>query len=265
MFTSNTLYRMSQETLLNSIKNEIIDIYQMGSGYAVENFLNPVNYNGVKIDTNCGAIRTKNKARFFTYYFRNEHSIREKTLIDKYLPVDYSVIEFGGGIGYISAYINNKLSEGEIQVVVEPNPENVNCNKTTRSLNGCDYFLLEGAYSPHGEDVELSLDSKFSSGSTEKKMSSKKVSVQGVSISRICSEYELEEFVLISDMEGGEFRMIDEEIGVISESVPFAIIEFHPFEGFSEKEYVDKILSAGFVELEEVGGTHAFKNEKLLD
>ncbi|MHC3378478.1 class I SAM-dependent methyltransferase [Haloarcula sp. H-GB5] len=112
------------------------------------------------------------------------------------------MVEFGGGIGYISAYINDKLREGEMQIVVEPNPENVNCNKTTKSLNGCGYLFLEGAYSAHGEDVVLNLDSKFSSGSTEKKMSGEKISVEGFSISRICSEYGLEEFVLISDMEG---------------------------------------------------------------
>ncbi|RLM39382.1 FkbM family methyltransferase [Haloarcula sp. Atlit-120R] len=249
---------------MNTIKNKIAQAYQIMSGHAVEKFLNPVDYNGVKINTNCGAVQTKNKARFFPYYFRNEHSIREKNLIDAYLPENYPIIEFGAGIGYISAYIDSKVRDDERQIAVEPNPENVNCNKMTKQLNQSDYILLEGAYSANDDDVKLSLDNKFSSGSTEKEMSGRQISVEGFSISSICAEYELDDFVLISDMEGGEFRMIEEELNIISDFVPFAIIEFHPFDEFSEREYVDKMVSAGFVELDEMGGTYAFKNKSLI-
>lgn len=241
------------------------NIYQVASGYAVEKFYNPVNYNGIRIDANCGAIKTKNKARFFPYYFLNEHSIREKKLIDKYLPETHPVIEFGGGIGYISAYINNKIKDGKTQVVVEPDPDNFHCNSKTKELNHCDYKLLEGAYSSDDSKTKLSINDKFSTGSTEKTNTrDRQISVKGFSMSKICSDNDLENFVLISDMEGGEFGMIDDELDIISKSVPFMIIEFHPFDGINEKEYVSKIISSGFVQLDEDHGTYAFKNTNLV-
>jgi FkbM family methyltransferase len=249
--------------MLGFIKHRGKQGYQWFSGQIVESVLNPVNYNGIIIDANCGAIDTKNKARFFPYYFFNEHSIREKRLIDRHLPRDDPVIELGGGIGYISAYIDKKIGDRETQIVVEPNPDNVSCNKKTRNLNDSDYVLLEGAYSPNDSMVNLNINNKFSNGSTVKKMSNKQIEVEGFSLSNICSEYDLKGVTLLSDMEGGEFSMIDKELETLSDSVLFAIIEFHPFEEFTEDEYVDKMVSAGFEELDDIGGTHAFKNTNL--
>jgi hypothetical protein len=43
------------------------------------------------------------------------------------------MVELGGGIGYISAYIETKIENGTTQVVVKPNPHNISCNKKIRS------------------------------------------------------------------------------------------------------------------------------------
>ena len=234
--------------------------YRFASGYLVEKALNPIQYNGIKIDANCGALKTIHKARFFPYYKDNEHSIREKTLVDRYLPENKPVIEFGGGIGYISSYVNKNLEDGVTQVVVEPNPQNISCNKRTKNLNNCDYNLVEGAYSADNSSVEFSISPKFSMGSADRNMSDNQINAEGFSLSYIYQEYDLENFVLISDMEGGEFRLIGEEIEIISELVPLAIIEIHPFGKYNEEEYVNRLVSAGFEELDEISHTYAFKN-----
>lgn len=249
--------------MIDFIKFKGKEKYQWLSGQIVENILNPINYNGILIDANCGSISTENKARFFPYYYFNEHSIREKTLIDRHLPRDHPVIELGGGVGYISAYIYKKIGDGVRQIVVEPSPDNVSCNKKTKELNDCDYILLEGAYSINDRSTTLNIGDKFSNGSTVNEISNRQIEVEGFSISSICSVYELEEITLISDMEGGEFSMINEELETLSDSVLFAVIEFHPFGEFTEDEYVDKMVSAGFEKLDDIGGTHAFKNTNL--
>lgn len=245
--------------LLRPLKPVIRPRYQLLSGLIVENLSNPIEYNGVTIDVNCGAIQTKNKARFFPYYVVNEHSWREKTLVDRHLPREYPVVELGGGIGYISSYIDSHL-EDVTQVVVEPNPDNIHCNKTTRRLNDAEYVLLEGAYDPDSEETTLSLDSKFSSGSTTKRMSDNSVKVSGYSLATIASEYDLEVFSLVCDIEGGEFEVLDAELDLLAEKVALAIIEFHPFDDNRESAYVEKIVDVGFKKLDEVGGTYAFRN-----
>lgn len=192
----------------------------------------------------------------------NDHSIRERILIDHYLPDDLPVVELGGGIGYISAYINQRIG-GNAQVVVEPNPRNVECNEKTRRLNGCDYVLVEGAYNPHSMDVSLSVDSKFSSGSTVKSRDGETVSVQGYSLSTLCADYGLDRFALVCDIEGGEFGLIDEELDLVAKRVPMAIIEFHEYGTFVEEEYVDTMIDAGFERIDEEGGTYVFRNRDL--
>ena len=245
--------------MMSTIQKKAKLAYRFACGYTVEKALNPIQYNGIKIDANCGALKTIHKARFFPYYKDNDHSIREKTLVDEYLPTNKPVIEFGGGIGYISSYVNKKLDDGITQIVVEPNPRNISCNKRTKDLNNCDYKLLEGAYSADNT-VEFSISPKFSMGSADRNMSDNQIEVKGFNLSQICQECDLENFVLISDMEGGEFRLIDEEIEMMAELVPFAIIEFHPFDEYNEEEYVNKLVSAGFEELNEISHTYAFKN-----
>lgn len=251
--------------MTSTLKIKAERAYRLGSGLAVEKILNPVEYNGIKIDANCGALETIHKARFFPYYRRNDHSIREKKLIDRYLPKNEAVIEFGGGIGYISSYVNKKLDDGTTQVVVEPNPQNISCNKKTKSLNNCDYSLLEGAYSANDTNVEFSFASKFSMGSADRNMSDNLIEVEGFSLSNLQQENSLENFVLISDMEGGEFRLVEEEIDILSELVPFAIIEFHPFDEYNEEEYLNKVVSAGFEIMDEISHTYAFKNNNLIE
>jgi hypothetical protein len=50
--------------MIDFVKRRGKKMYQWLSGQIVEKFLNPIEYNGIIIDANCGAISTKNKARF---------------------------------------------------------------------------------------------------------------------------------------------------------------------------------------------------------
>lgn len=244
---------------IRHMKDSGREIYQYLSGYVVEKTRNPVEYNGVVLDVNCGAISTRHKARFFPYYTLNDHSIRERILIDRHLPDDLSVVELGGGIGYISAYIDQHIGENA-QVVVEPNPRNAECNEKTRRLNDCDYALVEGAYSPNSTEVSLSMDSKFSSASTVKSRNGETVPVQGYSLSTLRTDYGLDRFALVCDIEGGEFSLLDEELDLLVERVPLAIIEFHEFGEFAERSYVERVEAAGFDVIDEEGGTYTFRN-----
>lgn len=236
------------QRILRGIKSYFKIPYQYISGLLVEKKLNPVNYNGVILDVNYGSIDTRYKARFCPLYILNAHSINEKELIDRNLSPDTPVIELGGGIGYISCYINQRL-DSQHQIVVEPNPSNIKYNKRNRRLNNCNYTLLEGAYHPVGESTTFQFGSRFSTGKTQ--VGNEGIEVAGFSLDSICQDYELDEFCLVSDIEGGEFPLIDNEMEILSERANMIIMEFHAKNAQEKEIYKRKIQNNGFSVVDE--------------
>jgi len=71
--------------------------------------------------------------------------------------------------------------------------------------------------------------------------------------------FELGDFTLVSDIEGGEFELLDEELDLISAKCSQAIIEFHTIEGSEIQHPIDKMKNEGFTQIFQSNRVYSFK------
>lgn len=217
---------------------------------------NPIRRRGVALDTGSDLVREEAHTILLGVY---EDEILD--FVDRHVPTATDVVELGGGIGFVASYVDRHVDDERTQVVVEPNPAVIADLKRTRELNGADFGLVEGAYEPNGEAVELSSDGRFLQASTVRRRGRSRT-VSGVSLRQVIAAFDLEEFVLIADMEGAEVHLVRAELDVILESCPYVIVEYHAFEDI-EREVRDAraVLEASDLEAVETRGG---RQEKVL-
>lgn len=178
------------------------------------------------------------------------------------------VIELGGRIGYISCVIDSKLSDSNKHIVLEPNPKVNEILRRNKSLNNAGFEILDGAYSSKGEKVELSVEDKevFWSGSTNyESATDQDYLVEGYSLRNIIEKFDLDEFVLISDIEGAEYEIVANELELLSKNCSDALIEFHMKRGNNGPHRAIKELeSKDFKLCGERGKVYRFNNTSQI-
>lgn len=143
----------------------------------------------------------------------------EHDRVNRFLP-DMDVIELGGGTGYISCFINKKLSPNRKHIVLESNTEWIPMIQNHAKLNNCHFDLINEAYSS-----------------------------TGLNLASIIKTFSIRDFVLVMDIEGAEVDLINNELSVL-DSCKLAIIEFHPQFGIQVNEAYTKFIDSGFFEVE---------------
>lgn len=194
--------------------------------------------NGIELDLDFPIL--SNRVR----YGINENKDYEKEeykLINKYLP-DEDVIELGGGIGYISCVINNKISFEKTQLVIEPTLELVRIIESNMALNNCMFKIINRAYHPHEQSVELAIYKDIWNNSTENIGTDDPVintePVRTTSIQKLVNTYIERKFSLVVDIEGAEKYLIEsDDYKLINNKCELMIVELHT------KELVDKFKS----------------------
>ena len=87
--------------------------------------------------------------------FSQPHEPHERMLLDRWLPRELALVEFGGGIGVVSCVSNRKLAKPEMHIVVEANPAPVPLVERNRDLNGCRYQVIHKALAYDAEAVRF--------------------------------------------------------------------------------------------------------------
>jgi len=155
---------------------------------------------------------------------RGQYEKAEQQLIAKHLNPQVPVLELGGSIGVVSAYIGFILEPPTPHIIVEANPK-----------------LIGNRIS---DDQQ-----------------SESVSVQTMNLTRLCEG--LERYSLIMDIEGAEFDILRNDAAALS-GCELAIIEVHPQhfsdqDGYTVADFVALVQDAGMQHVETIDDVLAFK------
>lgn len=161
------------------------------------------------------------------------------------IDFNQSVVELGGGVGYIACIIDDKLPKKYQHIVLEPNSQVTEVLRHNKQLNDSKFDIVEKAYSYRNEEVELEIEGVFWGGRTSLKKNKGSVrKVEAVSLGEIFSEFEIGDFILVSDIEGAEYDLIDHEFEKFSKAYSI-MVELHD----SDKKInsaVQKITAEGY-------------------
>jgi FkbM family methyltransferase len=183
------------------------------------------------------------------------HEQEEAEFVREYIPDGTTVVELGGGTGYISL-LANKVNDIPNHIVLEMNPKIIPVLRENIDKRGENISIDTSAYSARYDFVSLDIGETFKD--TAVGMNSDG-DIKSKLLLKLIDEYELEEFVLISDIEGAEAELLDEEFGIIKSHCPLIIIEFHPSRLAKDLCYYMRQLQLDYVLLERLGNVFVFQ------
>lgn len=185
--------------------------------------------------------------------------------IDEYLSPNDDVIELGAGIGLVSCYIDRYLSNKSIQIVLEPNENIINELQKNAKTNDGDFQIINAAYSPNHDSVELTVDGAFWGGTTILD-GDRTMTIDGINLENLTNIHGLAEFTLISNMEGAEYLLLYNEIDVLKEKCDKLMVGFHDVNGYSIEDAISHIEENGFRLATNNGNKkYVFENKRYCD
>ena len=229
-------------------------------GRLVELTGNKVNIDGIRLSVDNPLIPTHQKS---TLYF-GIYEGAERSFATKYLDRSLPTVEIGGSIGAVSCTVNNLLDDPTQHVVVECSPGLLPTLKNNRDINRC-LFTIEPYALAYGKDTVSFGTHDFIGGSVFR-TSSAQVSVPTITLRKLLDRSQFKIINLISDCEGAEVDLIDNEPDVMRDNVKWFIVELHP--DYVGTERVAKMAAdlgrIGFIERERSrGNVVAFENSVL--
>lgn len=225
---------------------------------------NSFNVRGITVDTRDVQISTE----MYNSLARGKYESAEADLIKKHLQSDDSVIDLGGCLGFSACYASEILDDDMSHVIVEPNTYLTSTIKRNRDINSCNFNIVHAAYS-NRELITLNIsENVYGSASNAEKFESSNeivdtITVGGIDIEGLKSQFDISTFQLISDIEGGEIGLIVNEIDTLERSCSLIIMEFHP--DVEPVSKVESILDDSSFELVDgsVNNVAVYKNCKI--
>lgn len=141
--------------------------------------------------------------------------------VDTYLPRDNPVIELGCGIGALSVFINDRISNPYEQVSVEPNPYLQDMLEKTKENNSMVCTFLEAAVAYGSDKVEMVVSNNILSNHVSAKEREDTVQVKATTVEEIANNagFTKEPITLIMSIVGSEHSVILKESNFISNHV----------------------------------------------
>lgn len=190
---------------------------------------------------------------------RRRHEREERSLVERHLPRETDVVELGGGVGYLTAFVADRVA-GEV-VVVEANPDLIPVLERNRFANDLEYSVVNAAYTPTNDPIPFPVSSNYKFSSVYKP-SERTTVVPGTSLANLVRTYDVDGCALIVDVEGAEVDLVREEGRVLNEVCDWLLIEFHPkITGREEAETAKRRLrTAGFDRVDTRRGVVLYRN-----
>ncbi len=162
-------------------------------------------------------------------FCRGQYEREETEMVAKHLDSGADIVELGGGIGYLSCYIDSQLDGDSKQIVVEPNERLLPLIERNRSRNDAEFEIVNKAYSPHSDRLALEVSEQFWEASVAVSDDPHEtVTVPGTDLSTLLEQYELSTVTLVVDIEGSEIDLIESELATLESACNLLVIEFHP-------------------------------------
>ncbi len=207
------------------------------------------------------SVPRENTSIFFlgSFYF---HGSEEDDIlaIDKYLNKNAKVLELGGCIGFVSCYLNAKLSNRKNHVVLEANPNLIPYLEINKEDNQCEFNVVNKIISDNKENIFYIGKSIHSS--SIKNISNEKYNIEGISIAELETEFKLKFDTLILDIEGAEYELF-KETDFSKLHISTIIFELHDFNRVLTPKQVKVIKNSltryGYMLIEAIGNSQIWK------
>lgn len=186
----------------------------------------------------------------------------EIKLLAKYISKNDSIIEFGTGIGVLSAVCVKKFGIDNI-VTIEANPNNLGLINDLYKLNNIEKIQLLNNIIGEKEVYDFYCDDNIISSSQSFKPDSEKVVIKGLSFNNLIENYPYN--FLVMDIEGGEYELLTNN--ELPSFVNKLLIEFHGIDNHStskDNRYIviqEKLKKDNFLLLAKEGRTHYYQKK----
>lgn len=187
----------------------------------------------------------------YNIYYNNKYEKNEFKLISEYLNPNSSVLELGGGIGYISNVINKILKNKNNHIVLEGNELLINYLEVNKKLNNSYFQIVNGILSNKELNTFFVSETFVSSGLHNKSDNSKMTSVKGFNLQVIHENFKINFDTLIMDIEGAEYEILLEN--KILKSFKNIFFELHPkiLSKSQQDEIYQALLSENFYKIDQ--------------
>lgn len=164
-------------------------------------------------------------------------------LVEKYAPDASSIVELGGGIGFVTALTDQTTDDIRKHIVLEMNPQLLPILREVANVTRLDVHIDSSAYSAKSETVGLEQSTSYTQMSVSEKRGDEGA-ICAKSLSALIDEYDLYQFALIADIEGAERGLFEEEFDTMVEHCPVVIMELHRSRlGKDLTPYLEKLQS----------------------
>jgi FkbM family methyltransferase len=193
------------------------------------------------------------------------YEMSERRLSKRYIDPSLPVVEIGASIGGVACTTSRLLKDPSRHVVLECNPMIISTLEKNRDLNHCKFAIEPVALAYGSDTISFAVDlGHFMMGSLSRQ-DGKLVTVQTTTLEKLLKKYDFGTINLISDSEGAEVDMVENELDIIRRHVKCIIVETHAqLRGEQPvSDMISKLVNAGF-NIEERGeDTLALINQNL--
>lgn len=189
-------------------------------------------------------IESEINRRYISSYVDGTYEKLEVDACYEYMCKTDNVIELGSGTGYVSSHIADIVNKNNKHIAVEANPKLVQLINNIKRLNKIEFVVVNKAYTSSDSSIEFYPHERPVSGATtpqNHREYSQPLEVDGISIQSIQQQYNIENFVLVSDIEGAEHEFIRNELDILKENCRLLIIELHPEKSVNDGTVEDAI------------------------
>lgn len=218
-------------------------------------YTNPIEYHGIRMDIEHALVNDNIRARFP----KKSYEVEERKLLQRHLPDDADVIELGGCMGFITAVIDDHVTDEYTVTTVEANPDLIEILTRTRELNDSRYDIIHAAYGPTGSEVEFYKHDLVVGGSAVRETGTR-INVDAMSIEEIAENRTTGPFSLIADIEGSEVDLIKHELAFLEANCLFLCIEFHPSINEHTDDALEMLDGSSFVLVDENSEVRIYQN-----
>lgn len=205
-------------------------------GKLVELFGNTITVQGVRLSVDNPLITPRYKS---SLYF-GIYEIYERKFTTRYIDRSLPTIELGGSIGGVACITNRLLENPKRHVVVECSPIILPTLKKNRERNACQFTIEEAALAYGAEQVKFSVND-FMCGRIDP-AGKRQVTVAATTLGKLLDKHGFDVINLISDCEGTEVEMLENEREVFRNRVKHLVMETHRSERGDVA--IEKTLSA---------------------
>jgi FkbM family methyltransferase len=194
-------------------------------GRYVELTGNRVDLDGVTLSLDNPLVTTRHKS---TIYF-GIYEVGERQLTKRFIDRSLPTVEIGGSIGGVACTTNRLLHDPKAHVVLECNPMVLPTLEENRALNHCG-FSVEPSALAYGSDTisfgvcpnHFMMGRLFGDG--------EQIIVPTITLGKILDKHGFETINLISDSEGAEVEMVENEGYLLRDRVKWIVMETHAAE-----------------------------------